>query len=83
MEIMVSESAEMSPKRQKFRELAEGRTNKAISAITRVGNLSNRQLYEWEDAELRKIIKALKDAVAEVESKFAAPRGKADAKFKL
>lgn len=75
--------SELGPKRLKFRELAEGRTNKAINAIARVGNLSNRQLYEWEDAELRKIIKALKDAVSEVESKFAAPKGKPDAKFKL
>lgn len=83
MEMWVSENAEMSPKRLKFRSLAERRTNKAISSIGRIGNLSNRQLYEWEDVELRKIIKALKDAVAEVENKFSTPKGKDDAKFKL
>lgn len=75
--------AEMASKRQKFRSLAEKRTNRALEAIGRIGNLSNRQLYEWEEAEVRKIIKALKDAVSEVESRFASPKGKADAKFKL
>ncbi len=70
-------------KREKFRHLAENRTNNALIAIGRIGNLSNRQLYEFEDLEIRKIIKALKDAVGEVESRFASPKGKADARFKL
>jgi hypothetical protein len=70
-------------KRENFRRLAENRTNNALVAIGRIGNLSNRQLYEFEDAEVRKVIKALKDAVSEVESRFASPRGKADARFKL
>ena len=72
-----------SAKHEKFRELAESRVNKALSAIGRVGNLSNRQLYEWEEAEVKKIIKALKDSISEVESKFASPKRKPDAKFKL
>lgn len=70
-------------KRAKFRDLAESRTNKAIDAIGRIGNLSNRAIYEWEEAEVRKILKALKDAVAEVEGRFASPKGKINAKFKL
>ena len=70
-------------KHQKFRHLAESRTNKAIDAIGRIGNLSNRSIYEWEEAEVRKVLKALKDAVAEVEARFASPKGKASAKFKL
>ena len=70
-------------KRTKFREIAESRTNKAIDAIGRLGNLSNRALYEWEEGELRRIMKALRDAVAEVEMRFASPKGKTGAKFKL
>lgn len=77
------QGAETASKRQKFRSLAEKRTNRALEAIGRIGNLSNRQLYEWEEAEVRKITKALKDAVSEVEGRFASPKGKADAKFKL
>jgi hypothetical protein len=70
-------------KRGKFRELAESRTNKALDAIARIGNLSNRSLYDWEDAELRKVLKALRDAVSEVEARFASPKGKVGSKFKL
>jgi hypothetical protein len=70
-------------KRDKFRKLAESRTNNALIAIGRIGNLSNRQLYEFEEVEVRKIIKALKEAVGEVENRFASPRGKAESRFKL
>jgi hypothetical protein len=70
-------------KHDKFRALAEARTNKAIEAIARIGNLSNRQIYEYEDAEVRKVIRALKDAVTSVEARFESPRGRAGGSFKL
>jgi hypothetical protein len=73
----------MSAKHEKFRELAEGRTNRALDSIRRIGNLSNRHLYEWEDAELRKIVKALRDAVGEIERKFATPKISREKNFKL
>jgi hypothetical protein len=57
-------------KHAKFRELAEKRTNKALEAIRLIGNLSHRQTYVYEEAEARKIVKALRDAVAEVEARF-------------
>lgn len=72
-----------SSKHEKFRALAEGRANKALDAIGRIGNLSNRSLYEWDEAEVRKVVKALRDAVSEVEARFASPKGKVNAKFKL
>lgn len=70
-------------KHEKFRELAESRTNKALEAIGRIGNLSNTQLYEWEDAEIRKILKALRDEVSRIEGRFEAPSAKARNGFKL
>jgi hypothetical protein len=73
----------MSAKHEKFRELAEGRTNRALDSIRRIGNLSNRHLYQWEQSEVRKIVKALKDAVVEVERKFATPRTSREKDFKL
>lgn len=73
----------MSAKRDKFRQLAESRTNKALDAIARIGNLSNRHLYEWDEAELRKVLKALKDSIGEVEARFTTPKGKGEKKFKL
>ncbi len=70
-------------KRQKFRTLAESRTNKAIEAILRIGNLSNRQIYEFDESEVRKIVRALRDAVSAVEARFESPRGKSGGRFKL
>jgi hypothetical protein len=70
-------------KHQRFRALAESRTNKAIEAILRIGNLSDRQIYDFQEPEVRKVIRALKDAVSLVESRFESPRGKGGGGFKL
>jgi hypothetical protein len=77
--------AQVKPKdkHQRFRALAESRTNKAIQAIVRIGNLSNRQIYDFEEPEVRKIIRALRDAVSAVEGRFESPRGKSGGGFKL
>jgi hypothetical protein len=60
--------------------LKAARTRRSTPSDGRIGNLSNRLTYEWEEAEVRKV---LKDAVAEVEARFASPKGKASAKFAL
>jgi hypothetical protein len=70
-------------KHAKFRELAEKRTNKALEAIRLIGNLSNRQTYVYEDAEVRKIIKALRDAVSDVEGRFGTASSRNGGEFKL
>jgi hypothetical protein len=72
-----------SKKREKFKALAEARTNKAIEAVLRIGNLSNRQVYDYEEAEVRKVVRALKDAIAIVEARFESPRSKSNGGFKL
>ena len=72
-----------SEKHEKFRSLAANRTDKALEAIERIGNLSNRQLYEWEEAEVRKIIKALRDEVTKVETRFTAPNARRRNRFSL
>ncbi len=69
--------------KEKFRSLAEKRTNNAISAISRIGNLSNRRLYSYEEQEVKKIIKALRDALSEIEDRFNSPQGKGKGKFTL
>ena len=76
-------SSTKSEKRDRFRSLAESRTNKAIEAISRIGNLSNKQVYEFENIEVRKIVKALKDAIVAVEARFETPRGRSKGTFKL
>lgn len=73
----------LSIKRKKFREIAERRTNAALEAVRKIGNLSNRSLYEWNDAEVRAIIKALKAELAEVEGRFTSPGARGKGRFKL
>ena len=70
-------------KHEKFRELAETRTNKALEAVRLIGNLSNRQTYVYDETEVRKIVKALRDAVSEVESRFGKTPGRGGGDFKL
>jgi|SRR5216684_8384818 hypothetical protein len=70
-------------KQERFRGLAEKRTNKALDAILRIGNLSNRQIYEYDESEVRKIAKALRDAINTIESRFESSKGRAGGGFKL
>jgi hypothetical protein len=76
-------NTEISDKRRKFRELAENRTNRAIESIARIGNLSNRSSYDFDDADVKKIIRALRDSISTVEARFTAPRGKRSGVFKF
>ena len=79
---MAETMKEDSPKREKFVRLAEGRTEAALNAIRKIGNLSNRRAYEYEEADIKKISKALRDAITEVERRFS-PAGNQPDKFKL
>lgn len=67
-----------SEKRSNFVRLAEGRTQVALDAIRKLGNLSNARAYEYTDADIRKISKALKDAVADLERRFGSSSDSAD-----
>lgn len=82
---MVREStnSDISGKRKKFLELAESRTNRAIESISRIGNLSNRSSYEFDEADVKKIVRALRESVSGVEARFAAPKGKRSGVFKF
>lgn len=75
--------AKAPSKQLRFRGLAEKRTNKAIEAILRIGNLSNRQVYEYDEAEVRKITRALKDAINTIEIRFESSKSRAGGGFKL
>jgi hypothetical protein len=72
-----------SEKRDKFVRLAEGRTQLALDAIRKIGNLSNKRAYDYDAADVKKITKALRDATAELERKFGSVANDAENKFKL
>lgn len=71
-----------SERRENFVRLAEGRTQVALDAIRKLGNLSNRRAYEYSDADIRKIAKALKEAVTDLEKRFG-PSSESGETFKL
>ncbi len=57
-------------KRANFVKLAEGRTQAALAAIQKIGNLANERAYGKNPADIKKIAAALKEAIAEMERRF-------------
>ncbi len=70
-------------KRKKFVELAEKRTTKAIHALRLVGNLSNKNNYEYSDTDVKKIVKALDEEIKDMRRRFGEGTGSAEPVFKL
>lgn len=70
-------------KRKKFVDLAEKRTTKAIYALRLVGNLSNKNNYDYTDADIKKILKALEDEIKNVRRRFGEGTGSSEPVFKL
>jgi hypothetical protein len=70
-------------KRAKFVNLAESRTVNAIRAIRVIGKLGNRSAYEYDDADVRKIISALSKEVDALRARLSQKSSKADVEFKL
>jgi len=67
----------------KFKELAVKRTNKAIHAIAGLANLSNRNSYTYDAAQVKKITDALQSEVDAVASAFKTPDAKKAGGFDL
>lgn len=67
-------------KAQKFRQLGEARLEKAVHAIELIKPLADRNRYEYSDAQVKYILKTLKDSVKDVESAF---QGKIEKKISL
>lgn len=66
--------------RDRFKTLAENRTNKIISSLRVLSHCSNKALYEFSDLDIEKIFKAIDEAVNEAKLKF---KNKEKIKFKL
>ena len=73
----------MLEKRENFVRLAEGRARSALDAIRKIGNLSNRRAYDFDEQDVKKIIKALKDATNDLERKFGSADTPEKDDFKL
>lgn len=67
-------------KRDRFKSLAENRTNAILNNIRILSHCSNKSLYEYEMVEIDKIFGAINDALVEAKSKFKSKEKKV---FKL
>lgn len=72
-----------SEKRKKFISLAENRVTRVIKDIRLVGNLSNRNNYEYAETDVEKIISALEAEVKALKKRFHNVSGKREVIFKL
>ena len=65
---------------ERFKRVAEARTNAILNKIRILGNLSNRQMYSYSEEDINKIFSAINKQIKEVRAKFNSRKGE---KFKL
>jgi hypothetical protein len=70
-------------RRERFVALAEARTARALGTIRLLGNLSNRSNYEYTEADVAQIIRALEHEVKAVKARFADASTGRDQTFRL
>ena len=57
-------------KREKFEELGEKRMNEAIKKIRLIGNLSNRNNYDYTDEHVKTMISTLESEIQLLKNRF-------------
>lgn len=60
----------METKRDRFVRLAEARTNKTIEMIRLIGNLANKNNYDYTDADVQKIFGAIEKELKAAKAKY-------------
>ena len=65
---------------ERFKRVAEARTNAVLDKIRILGNLSNRQIYSYSEEDIDKIFSAINKQIKEVRAKFNSQKQK---RFKL
>lgn len=64
-------------KHNRFRRLAESRTNKVLKMISLIENLSNRANYNYKQSEVEQMFSAIREKLDAAEKQFGdAPREK-------
>ena len=63
-------------KREKFKRIAENRTNRIINDLRLLGNCSNRSNYEYTEDDVKKIFAAIENALKESKQQFYAKKDK-------
>ena len=70
-------------KLEKFEELGEKRVIEAIKKIRLIGNLANKNNYEYTDKHIKEIIVTLENEIQTLKNKFKKEDDKIEFKFSL
>lgn len=73
----------MSQKREKFISLAEKRVEKTLHNLKLIGNLSNKSAYEYTEADVTEIFKALQKEMDVAKARFNITGRKDGSSFKI
>jgi len=77
------EQKRATEKRKKFVQLAERRTINAIRSIRVLSKLGNRSAYEYDEADVRRIVHALTKEIDALKARMSSTGGKEAIEFKL
>ncbi|MGW5980802.1 hypothetical protein ACWFOP_10210 [Bacillus mycoides] len=70
-------------KREKFEELAEKRVTETIKKMRLIGNLSNRNNYDYTEEHVKQILSMLEEELKMLRAKFSEVRREKDSTFKF
>ena len=70
-------------KRKRFTDLAPIRVNNVLKHLRLVGNMTNKNNYDYYDEEFEKIVKDIGDEFALIKSKLKTQESKRNKKWKL
>lgn len=71
----------MENKKQKFERLVNKRVNNALKQLDLVGNLSNKNVYDYSEDEINQVIEVLNKKIRELQTRFS--QGVSSINFKL
>ncbi len=57
-------------KKERFKRLATMRTNAVLKKLQILGNCSNRQAYEYDEQEIKKIFSVIEKQVIDTKARF-------------
>ncbi|MBU4369374.1 hypothetical protein KKG58_01270 [Patescibacteria group bacterium] len=71
----------MEQKRERFKRLANYRTNEILKRLRVLGNCSNRSAYEYTEEDINRIFSTIDRKIKDIKARFYFPKNKKE--FKL
>ncbi|KAB2454328.1 hypothetical protein F8160_11140 [Bacillus sp. CH126_4D] len=72
-----------SKKTEKFKELAEKRVSDTLKKLQLIGNLANKNNYEYTDEQVKQIIDTLDSEIKSLKNKFIEESKQRSTEFKF